>query len=177
MEEAEELYSSGGKPITLLGEFSYQAASWSAPRRVIVKAEYNDKGENIRFIVTNLKHNRRRFIYQTIYCNRGKMELFIKEHKNHLVSGRTSCHSFKANQFRLFLHSAAYVLLHAFRSIHLKGTEFAHAQFDTIRLKLFKVGAQVRELITRVKIHLSSSCPFKELFVKIWKSCVASGYT
>lgn len=93
------------------------------------------------------------------------MELNIKEHKNHLASGRTSCNSFEANQFRLFLHSAAYVLLHTFRSRHLKGTEFAKAQFDTIRLKFLKIGAQVRELITKIKIHLPSSFPLKELFI------------
>ena len=105
------------------------------------------------------------------------MELCIKEHKNHLASDRTSCSSFAANQFRLFLHSAAYVLLHAFRSKYLKGTEFAHAQFDTIRLKLIKIGARVRELKTRVKIHLPLSFPLKELFFQIWSSCHESGYT
>lgn len=177
VEKAKELYFIYGKPIKLFGEFTYKANSWSAPRRVIVKAEYNEKGENTRFIVTNLRHTRRGFIYKTIFCGRGKMELYIKEHKNHLASGRTSCSSFEANQFRLFLHSAAYVLLHTFRSIHLKGTEFAKAQFDTIRLKILKVGAQVRELITKVKIHLSSSFPLKELFLKIWKSCCIPGYT
>jgi len=164
VEKAKELYFKYGKPVKLSSEFTYKANSWSESRRVIVKAEYNEKGSNTRFIVTNLRHSKRRFIYETIFCGRGKMELYIKEHKNHLASGRTSCNSFEANQFRLFLHSAAYVLLHTFRRIHLKETEFAKAQFDTIRLKILKVGAQIRELVTKVKIHLSSSFPLKELF-------------
>ena len=105
------------------------------------------------------------------------MENYIKEHKLHLFSGRTSCHTFEANQFRLFLHSAAYFLLQAFRRIHLKYTEFFNAQFDTIRLKLLKIGAQVRELKTRVKIHLPSSFPLHNVFITIWKSCCISGYT
>jgi len=177
MAKAEELYSLNRKPVKIFGEFLYKADSWSEPQRIIVKAEYNEKGPNTRFIVTNLRHNGLKFIYNTVFCGRGAMELLIKEHKNHLASGRTSCNSFEANQFRLFLHSAAYVLLHAFRSRHLKGTEFAKAQFDTIRLKLIKIGAQVRELITKIKIHLPSSFPLKELFIKIWRSCCVPGYT
>lgn len=177
IKRAKELYSIKKSPVKLFSEFSYKADSWSEPRRVIAKVEYNEKGANIRFIVTNLCHYNRRFIYQTVYCRRGAMELYIKEHKNHLASDRTSCHSFEANQFRLFLHSAAYVLLHAFRSMYLKGTELANAQFDTIRLKLIKVGARVRELATKVKIHLTSSFPLKELFVTIWRACCVPGYT
>jgi len=177
MADAKELYSSRRKPIKIFGDFIYKADSWSEPQRVIVKAEYNEKGANTRFIVTNLRHNGRKFIYNTVFCGRGAMELNIKEHKNHLASGRTSCNSFEANQFRLFLHSAAYVLLHTFRSKHLKRTEFAKAQFDTIRLKFLKIGAQVRELITKIKIHLPSSFPLKELFIKIWRSCCVPGYT
>lgn len=177
MERAKEYYEFRKKSVKYYGEFEYQAASWSAPKRVIVKAEHNEKGANTRFIVTNLTNSNRRFLYETVYCGRGAMELNIKEHKNHLASDRTSCSSFAANQFRLFLHSAAYVLMHAFRSKYLKGTEFAHAQFDTIRLKLIKIGARVRELKTRVKIHLPSSFPLKELFFQIWSSCHESGYT
>jgi len=136
-----------------------------------------DKGPNTRFIVTDLKNTQRRFIYRTIYCGRGEMELMIKEHKNHLASDRTSCSSFEANQFRLFLHSIAYVLLHTFRRLHLKNTEFANAQFNTIRLKLLKIGGRVRQLKTKVKINLPSSFPLKEDLLKIWVSCSSAGYT
>jgi len=177
MEKAKELYSIHKNHIKLFTEFEYQAQSWSRPRRIIVKAEYTKKGANTRFIITNLTHNNIKFIYQTIYCGRGTSEMYIKEHKNHLASDRTSCSSFIANQFRLFLHSAAYVLLHTFRAKCLKATEFAHAQFDTIRLKLLKIGAQVREMITRVKFHLPSSFPYKKTFIHIWQTFSINGFT
>lgn len=167
MAQVQELYELKKEPVILFGEFSYQARSWSGPCRVIVKAEYNDKGPNTRFIATNIMGSTPRFIYQTIYSGRGAIELCIKEHKNHLASDRTSCSRFEANQLRLFLHSAAYVLLHAFRSITLRATEFAHAQFDTIRLKLLKIGARVCQLTTRVKFHLPSSFPLKDLLLRI----------
>lgn len=177
MAQAAALYAMHAKPVTLFGEFSYQARSWSAPRRVIVKAEYNHQGANTRFIVTDLKHSRVRFIYRDIYCGRGAMELYIKAHKNHLCSDRASCHSFVANHFRLLLHSMAYVLLHTFRSQHLAGTFLANAQFDTIRLKLLKVGGRVRELTTKIKVHLPASYPLQNEFLKIWRSCCEPGYT
>jgi len=165
--KAQELYALKKSPITLFGEFVYQAKSWSRPCRVIVKAEYHDKGPNTRFVATNITGTTPRFIYQKIYSGRGAMELYIKEHKTHLASDRTSCSRFEANQLRLFLHSAAYVLLHAFRNSALQATEFASAQFDTIRLRILKVGARVCELATRVKFHLPSSFPLKELFTKL----------
>lgn len=170
-DEARELYTLHKEPIKLFGEFEYQAKSWSKPLRVIYKAEHNHRGPNTRFVVTNLEDSRRRFIYQNVYSGRGKMELFIKEHKNHLFSDRTSCTSFEANQFRLFLHSMAYMLMHTFRQLYLKGTQYARAQFDTIRLKVIKIGARVRQLSTKVKIHLPSSFPLKEELWKIWRSC------
>jgi len=136
--EAKKLHTLYKETVKLFGEFEYQAKSWSKPLRVIYKAEHNHKGPNTRFIVTNLEHSRRGFVYQIAYCDRGNMELYIKEHKNHLFSDRTSCMSFEANQFRLFLHSIAYVLMHTYRELYLCGTEFAKAQFDTIRCKLIK---------------------------------------
>ena len=177
IEEAKKLHTFHKETIKLFGEFEYQAKSWSKPLRIIYKTEHNHRGPNTRFIVTNLEHSRRRFIYQTAYSGRGNMELYIKEHKNHLFSDRTSCTSFEANQFRLFLHSMAYVLMHSFRELHLRGTEFARAQFNTIRLKLIKIGARVRQMSTKIKVHLPSSFPLKEELRKIWLSCCGAGYT
>jgi len=175
LQKARELYEASGKPMKLYGECCYQAKSWSRPERIVYKVEYHDQGSNQRFVVTSLEHSSRRFIYEDIYCDRGAMELVIKEHKNHLLSDRTSCTSFWANQFRLFLHSMAYVLLHQFREKHLAATELAKAQFNTIRLRLIKIGAQVRELSTRIKIHLPSSYPLQEEFWRIWQSCCQPG--
>jgi hypothetical protein len=177
MNKAGELYEFSQTPVKLYSEIYYQAGSWSAPKRIICKAEYNDKGPNTRFIITNLAHANYRFIYETAYCGRGAMELMIKEHKNHLFSDRTSCSSFEANQFRLFMHSIAYILMHTFRERHLKNTEFAKAQFNTIRLKLLKIGARVRKLSTKIKINLPSSYPLKKDFEKIWMSCCSPGYS
>jgi hypothetical protein len=177
VQEAQKRYAREKQPVKMFSEFSYQAKSWPQPKRIIVKVECNLLGLFVRYIVTNLEHWNRRFIYETAYCGRGEAELFIKEHKNHLLSDRTSCSRFEANQFRLFLHSMAYVLLHTFRRLHLRGSEFAKAQFDTIRLKLIKIGARVRQLKTRIKIHLPSSFPLKGELRKIWLSCCGSGHT
>ena len=171
MTQAQELYELKKQPVKIYGEFRYKAGSWKNTYRVIVKAEYNDKGPNTRFIVTNLLGAYRKFVYEDVYCGRGSMELMIKELKNHLHSDRTSCSTFAANQFRLFLHSMAYVLLHNLREKHLAGTDLAEAQFDTIRIRLLKIGAIVVEKITKIKIHLSGGYPSKELFCRLYESC------
>jgi len=177
VEEARTRYAQHKQPVKVFGDFFYQAKTWPEPQRIIVKVEYNALGSNVRFIVTNLEHWNKRFIYETAYCGRGAMELLIKEHKTHLLSDRTSCSRFEANQFRLFLHSVAYVLLHTFRRLYLRGSELARAQFDTIRLKLLKIGARVRQLATKIKVHLPSSFPLKGELRKIWLSCCGGGFT
>ena len=92
------------------------------------------------------------------------MEGFIKNHKTFLESDRTSCHSFEANQFRLFLHRAAYLLLHALAEKALPATPWEHAYFDTLQKQLLKVGARVEELRTKVKFHFPSSFPLKQVY-------------
>lgn len=133
----------------------------------VAKIEYNDKGLNIRFITTNLKEASRKWLYETGYCGRGAMELMIKEHKNHLFSDRLSCSAFAANQFRLFLHSMAYILMHAMRNNMLKNTKYAHAQFDTLRLYFFKISSRVIEMKTKIKIHVAGSYPLKDELSRI----------
>ena len=147
--------------------FSYQAETWLLPRRIICKAEVGDEGENIRFVVTNLKTPRNAWIYETIYCGRGQMENYIKDHKLFLHSDRTSCHRFEANQFRVFLHSAAYVLMHTLRTTGLRGTAWAKAQVDQMQIRILKVGARVEELKTKVRFHFPSSFPLQELYEKV----------
>jgi hypothetical protein len=170
-----EYYHRYQEPVTRYGECYYQAQSWIKPNRIIYKVTCNREGTHSHFIVTNLEHADRKFIYEKIYSDRGNMELMIKEHKNHLHSDRTSCSRFQANQFRLFLHSIAYVLLHTLRERCLGNTEFAKAQFDTIRLKLLKIGARVRQLTTKIKIRLPTAYPYKE---DIYKICTAiTGFT
>lgn len=177
MAKAKELYDISLKPVKLYSEFSYQAATWAEPNRIIVKAEYNHRGPNTRFVLTNLESAYRKFVYETIYCGRGSAEQMIKEHKKHLASDRTSCSSFQANQFRLLLHSIAYILLHAFRDKHLKKTEFAKAQFNTIQKKIIKVAARVRQMSTKIKVHLPSSLPLKYEYQKIYFSYYGTGFS
>jgi hypothetical protein len=153
--------------VKLYTEFLYQAESWSKARRIICKVEVSEKGENIRFVVTNLQHHRKAYIYETIYCGRGQMENYIKDHKRFLHSDRLSCHQFEANQFRLFLHSAAYILMHHFRTIGLQGTQWSRAQFDQIQLRVLKVGARVEELKTKIRFHFPTSFALKALYVRV----------
>ena len=164
MAAAHRRYEVFGEKQRVFKNLSYQAGTWHRALRVIGMAEISEKGENLRFIVTNLEHERPSFLYETAYCGRGQMENFIKEHKIALKSGRTSCHSFIANCFRLMLHSAAYVIMHTFREKALQGTSLANAQFDTIRLKLLKIGSEVRELKTKLHFILPTSCPVKDIF-------------
>ena len=134
------------------------------------------QGVNIRFVVTNLKHDQASFIYKTAYCTRGRMENFIKNHKTFLHSDRTSCHTFQANHFRLFLHSAAYVLMHSLAAIGLRGTSWTNAQFNTLQIRLLIVAGRVCKLKTRIKFHLPTAFPLKHLYGKILYN-LATGVT
>jgi len=172
MAAAHRRYETFGKKKRVFKEIHYRAGTWHRALRVIIMAEVSERGENLRFIVTNLEHERPSFLYETAYCGRGQMENFIKEHKIALRSGRTSCHSFIANCFRLMLHSAAYVIMHTFREKALAHTYLANAQFDTIRLKLLKIGAEVRELKTKLHFILPASCPVKDIFATMVRNIV-----
>jgi len=163
IKSAEREFKQYSKPVKRYHSFWYQAGSWAKPQKVVVKVEVSDMGSNIRYIVTDLVHFRTRDLYEKGYCARGAMELRIKEHKLYLKSDRSSCNSFKANQFRLFLHSMAYVLLHTLQKEALRGTEFANATFKTIQNKIIKTAAWVKELKTKIKIELPRCCPTKTI--------------
>jgi len=159
VEQAKRAYARDGGKVTRFHSTRYQAATWSSPRRVVIKVEVSDQGVNTRFVVTDLEQAGAKVLYRHIYCARGQAENEIKDHKRYLKSDRTSCHRFEANQFRLFLHSAAYVLLDTVRREVLKGTPWAAATMETIQLRLLKRGARVQEFTDRIKISLPSSCP------------------
>jgi Transposase DDE domain group 1 len=142
-------------------ELRYAAKTWSAERQVIARVEASAQGSDSRFVVTNLKGTPR-WLYEEIYCARGQAENFIKAHKLHLASDRTSCSKATANQFRLLIHTAAYWLLHTLRGLAPKASFWRDAQFDTIRLALIKVAARVTELATRVKVALPSCYPYQD---------------
>ncbi len=144
--------------------FYYAAQSWSMKRRIIARIEASALGVDVRFIVTSFADAGSKFLYETAYCGRGNAELMIKEHKCFLKSSRTSCTDIKANQFRLFLHSAAYVIMHGMRETLLQGTELSKATFQTIQLRLLKVAARVEVGKTFVRLHMPSSSPAAAIF-------------
>jgi DDE family transposase len=148
-------------------EFSYAAASWSQPWRVIVKAEVMAAGDNPRFVVTSLEAPPPPQVYEDLYCARGNCENDIKAVKCDLHSDRTSATTFLANAMRLLLSCAAYVLHHALRTHTLSHTGLATAQPSTVILTLFKVATHIKQYKDRIILHLPSSCPVKALLHRV----------
>lgn len=178
--EVEELVNEVEKDFPLSEEkqrrftsFIYQAQTWPEERTVIAKVEKNAIGLNRRFVVISgkaqlLSEEQASETYDD-YVQRGAMEVHIGEWKNALNADRMSCSSFKANWFRLLLHTAAYNLMYMVKKIcENKIQEIAQCSLQTMRLSLVKIGAVIRLLKTRIKIHLSSSFPHIELF---WRVC------
>jgi hypothetical protein len=157
--------------VRLFTQFKYKAKTWDKKRRIIAKAEHSERGANPRYVVSNLEGRSER-LYDDVYCARGEMENRIKEQQLGLFSDRTSCHAWWANQFRLLLSSAAYVLLETLRRIGLSATELARAQVGTIRLRLLKIGAVITRNTRRIRLRLSSSFPLQQLFC----SCLVRFY-
>jgi len=162
MDAAKAEYEETGQPVRRFYEFSYAAKTWSHERRVILKAEVSAEGPNPRFVVTNMKAAPRT-IYDQWYAQRGEMENRIKELKNDLQIDRTSCHRFAANQLRVQLHAAAFVLFTYLRAL-LAGTAWARAQVSTLRRDLLKLGVRVKESVRRVLLQFASSCPVQHLW-------------
>ena len=173
MEQAKEMFSESGKAARVFKDFRYQTLdSWSKERRVVGKAEHLEKGANPRFVVTSLSIDEveAKTLYEELYCQRGEMENRIKEQQLQLFADRTSTHWLKSNQLRLWLSSAAYALINELRRVGLAETEMAQAQCQTIRLKLFKIGAQIKISVRRVMVSLASGYPYQELFKLIYKN-------
>ena len=150
----------------IFSSLHYAALSWDKARRVIVKAEHSAHGSNPRFVVTNLKQSDQ-YLYDKMYCARGDMENRIKDQQLSLFADRTSCHKWWPNQFRQLLSGLAYVLFEAMRELSLKGTLLEKASPTTIRLKLLKIGAVVIRNTRRIKIMMSSSYPFRNLYAQV----------
>ncbi|MBM3419228.1 MAG: IS1380 family transposase [Bacteroidetes bacterium] len=144
-------------------ELYYAAESWNHPRRIICKVEHHEKGSNIRFLITNLKEVPQE-VYDKLYCPRGDMENQIKQQKLDLFAQRVSCSDFIANQFRVLLSGFAYILLSSLRTHGLSATELATSYCQTIRNKLFKIGAIVIKNTRRIQYLFSSYCPAQDIF-------------
>jgi hypothetical protein len=147
----------------------YQAGSWEHRRRVVYKAEATEKGTNTRFVVTDRRAGEPKELYDW-YVRRGETEGWIKDFKRALKADRLSCRRFWANQFRLLLHAAAYWLLDALRG-RLVEAGVRRMQLDTLRLLLVKIGGKVRQLLTKVRLHLASGHPGKRL----WRALSSAG--
>lgn len=170
MRQAKQEHQRTGKAARVFAEFSYRTRkSWSRSRRVVAKAEYLEKGENPRFIVTSLPSESwpAPALYEQTYCARGEMENRIKEQLS-LFADRMSTESLRANQLRLYFSSLAYVLVHALRRLALAGTEWAQAQVHTIRLRLLKIAAEVRVSTRRIWVSYSNAYPWKDIFTAAW---------
>ena len=178
MRQAQGQFEATGQKQRVFGEIAYAAETWDRPRRVIVKAEHTEGGENPRFVTTSLAGDPQA-LYDDLYCQRGDAENRIKEQQLGLFADRTSCHAFLANQFRVLLSAAAYVLVETLRRVGLSGTELATAQVNTIRLKLLKIGGRIVRSVRRMVIHLASGFPLAEVFRTVlrhlqeWR-CLAS---
>lgn len=174
MQQAKEAFTRTGQPARMFKDFEYRThKSWSRVRRVIGKAEHlaGDKA-NPRFVVTSLTPEAfaAQTLYEQEYCARGDMENRIKEQQLYLFADHLPCETMRANQLRLYFSTVAYVVMRALREYGLKDTPMAKAQCDTIRVKLFKIGARVQVSVRRVLVSLSESYPFQELFARVWSN-------
>jgi hypothetical protein len=159
-----------GRPARAFQEITYKTRkSWSRARRVVGKAEHLPDKSNPRFVVTSLTLEERddRSLYEDLYCARGDMENRIKEQQLYLFADRTSTATMRGNQIRLYFSSVAYLLMEALRRLGLKGTPLARAQCHTIRLKLLKIGAQIRVTVRKVWVSLAGGSPHAALFARV----------
>ena len=148
-------------------ETRYGAKSWHRERRVAARIEVTQKGLDIRYVVTNIARGTAEWLYETLYCARGQAENLIKLHKTQLASDRTSCRSPLANQVRIILHTAAYWLMLKLRDAIPRPQPLANAEFTTLRLRLIKIAARVRETASRVRIAFAAAHPEADLFASL----------
>ena len=152
-----------GQTAHLYGETRYAAKTWKRKRRVIIKAEVvrhpgRDPKNNPRFVVTNIT-GAPRTVYEQIYCQRGDMENRLKELHHGLEMDRTSCPRFLANQFRVLLTLAAYILFQELQR-RAQGTACADAQVTTLRERLIKLAVWIERSARRIVLHLPATFPW-----------------
>ncbi len=150
-----------GEKARLFDDVYYAAGSWNKPRRIVMKAEWLEKGSNPRFVVTNLLTDPQE-LYDNFYVHRGATsEHRIKELKLGIKANKLSCQKFIVNQFRLFLSQAAYILMLKIREA-AEGTKLANAQINRLRETLIKTAAKVSISVRRILVELPAYCPFTD---------------
>ena len=175
-QQAQKQFEDTGRASRVYKDFRYRTLkSWTRSRRVVGKAEVLEKGPNPRFIVTSLpeKASRAVRLYEKRYCLRGDIENRIKEQFS-LFADRLSTQTFRANQIRLYFSAVAYLLITALKRLGLKNTDFEKAQAETIRLRLFKVGARISISVRRIYFSFSAGYPFQQLFRAVYQKLVAT---
>lgn len=158
-----------GATEALFGETRYAARKWRRKRRIVMKAEVvrhagRDPKNNPRFVITNLP-DAPEAVYQ-VYRERGDMENRLKELHHGLELDRTSCHRFTANQFRVLLTAAAYILFQTLQA-HAQGTAWAGAQVSTLRERVLKLAAWVERSVRRIVLHLPTTFPWRSTWVQL----------
>lgn len=167
IQRAQEQYEKTQKEVVLYSSFWYSSRDWKRPHRIRVKIKVNSQELSQKFLLTSLKGATRE-LFQ-LYNQRGQSENYIKELKLGLSADRLSCHSFKANFFRLLLYCFAYQMVVFFRQLFHNISDIAKAQINTLRLRLFKIGAVVYQRVRWTLIRFSSSWPFRNMFLKVAK--------
>ena len=140
-----------------------RAKSWNLPQWLAIKVEYNVMGGNIRCVVTDLFWKEPKRLYEHYYCKRGDCELYIKELKRGVDADRMSCNSFRANQFRLFLHAAAYVVLYRTREQVFGRTDLCNASFIRLHERILLSPVIVTEMKTKIKIEFSNKHCYRQI--------------
>jgi hypothetical protein len=174
MGRARRLSKRRGKTANVFGETLYAARSWKGrKRRVLIKAEVvrqegRQPKDNARYVVTNLKGSPRH-LYKRVYCMRAEIENRLKELHHGLEIDRTSCTNFLANQLRVLLTAAAYVLMQELR-LSARGGECARAQVSTLRERLLKLGVWVERSVRRIVLHLPVSFAYRRDWLRIARS-------
>jgi hypothetical protein len=146
------------------GQFEYQSREWSRQRRIIYRVDFSLTGPDVRFVITNATKGRVKDLYLDRYCKRGQCENWIKDLKNYLKADRTSCQEWSANQFRLLLHTFAYILMCELRT----AAQMPFSTVETIRLQFLKIGVRVVERAHRIRLELSSHHPWATQFGNLW---------
>lgn len=177
MKRARTLSARSGQTEHVYSECRYAAKSWGMKRRVIIKAEMvrlegREPRDNARYVVTNLTAGPQH-LYENVYCQRGEIENRIKELHYGLQIDRTSCTEFWANQLRVLLTAAAYVLMQELRAA-AAGTQCARAQVSTLRERLLKLGAWVERSVRRIVVHLPQRAPWQDEWCRVARSLGAA---
>lgn len=160
---AKEMFDRDGKDVKLYCRHYYRADKWKRPQWVITKVECNREGTNVRHAVTSMYMKSPKEVHERFYCKRGDRELYIKELKNGLWADRMSCKNFSTNQFRLFMHAAAYVLLLETKQILFRGSELSHATIPNFREKVILTAVRIKEFKTKIKVEFVRDHPIRAM--------------